>query len=325
MNKPSHPRRMSLLAATLGLCASVHATTTVDLTRATVAGDRLFDPAQATYLPAQQDGLQLSVRPQGRHLELSAEDTNGASHRIVLPDEMAQLAQVRVNSRQIVAIGWINGSLASAVAVFDRSSGLLVDRFWAYAPSLSPDGHHIAFARFYPSHGIDVWEDQYRVYDLTRAPEANRPAARAAVPGAGDAPDPLVDVGAAVYPIKPAELNRDFADIPAGRAHERASAFFWSADSSLLGFVDAQAGHASLVVATVPLSGPVSDQTRVAALPELDNRCGLGGTRKSCVTIPTGAIRLTVSAGEVAVAMQPDAESEKLTKVRVVDMRSAPK
>lgn len=319
----SHPPRMPLLAAVM-LCASVHATTTVDLTQATVSGDRLFDPARATYLPVQQDGLQLSVRPQGRHLELLTEDANGASQRIALPDEMAQLAQVRVNPRHIVAIGWINGSLASAVAVFDRSSGLLADRFWAYAPSLSPDGRHIAFAKFYPSHGIDAWEDQYRVYDLTLAPEANRPVAHATVPGAGDTADPLVDVGAVMYPVKRAELNRDFSEIPAGHAHERASAFFWSADSSLLGFVDAQAGRASLVVTAVPLPGPVSGHTRVAALPDLDNRCGLSGIRKSCTVVPTGAIRLTVGTGEVSVALQSEAASNKLMKIRLADMRPAP-
>ena len=286
-------------AAALFASAPLLAVTVVDVDHSTVEGDKLFDPNNAEYAPSTQQGHRLELRSEGLRLELRVTPLGAAAYAVMLSNGTAQVRQVRVSGERIVVVGWMNGSLASEVTVLDRASGRLVDTFWCYEPSLSPDGRHIAFVKFFPSHFIDQWESQYRLYDLSRDAESNRPALRDAEPS--DSRGPLVDVGIALYPLVPTELDR--SEIPSGQEHERTSAFGWSADSRRLGFVDAQAGVARLVMVQLPVAAPFSLSTQIAVLPELGTLCAHAPEDTKCTFLSADWVQVNAGSNQPTVTV----------------------
>jgi hypothetical protein len=266
---------------------------TIDASTGKVDGDRLFDPSNATYRSFTQGGYQVKISAdRSRALQVALTAT-GHETRFSVPQEAAQIHRVRVAQGRLIVTGWTNGALANSVAIFDIRSGQLVDRFWAYAPSISPDSRYIAFSKFYPSHGIERWEDQYRLYDLARSPQENRPRLRQPVQGEGNNPNEQIDVGLALFPLSAQELDRDWADIPEGDQHERASEFGWSPDSAELAVLDAHRGKVSVILTSLPLAGKAPTQVLVAPVPELNLRCG-AGVRSACKVIPPDTVQLKV-------------------------------
>ena len=314
---------LSATAVLLGIGTPLHAATVVDVDRGTVQGERLFDPAGAAYAAVQVSGHRIGLRRLGTRLELSVSPPDASAYTVLLDPEIAQVRQVRIHGQRLVVFGWMNGSLAVDVSVHDRLTGGAIDRFWSYDATSSPDGRYIAFQKFYPSHFIDQWESHYRLYDVSRDPGANRPALRRSEPGEAGA-DARVDVGVALYPVSPGELDRDSADATPGTSHALASPFAWSPDSRRLGFVDVQGSAAQLVTVQMPVASPLSLSTRMAPLPELGTLCNEGSSGRSCATLARDHLRLSLSDAAARVTVQRPGASQVEREVSVPASRFAP-
>src|ERR1035438_4901749 len=65
---------------------------------------------------------------------------------------------------------------AHFVGVIGTNPVKLLDHFWTSGePALSPDNHYVIFDRFYPAHGADNYDDQYRLYDVLGTRASNWP------------------------------------------------------------------------------------------------------------------------------------------------------
>jgi hypothetical protein len=201
------------------------------------------------------------------------------AERVPLPDYLDQVYAIhRVAPNRALLLADLPAG-AQFAGIIETPPARLIDSFWSAAkPSLSPDNRYILFVRFYPMHGADSYDDQYRLYDVLGTRASNWPE-RPAQDGPPTAPvsyDPTL-AGIPVYPLKAGELGRENTNIEDGQAHERASEIIWSADSRKAVFADAQGGAMSLVVVTMPPGGGGKPQTAVHMLVGSENACqGLG-------------------------------------------------
>lgn len=293
-------RLLPLAIALAALGSAAAAQSSVDLAAGTVRAGKLFDPARASYTPVQQAGYRIEARRTGSTLELAVTPPAGTAYVLALAPELAQLRQVLVAGDRLWAIGWMNGAGASDVSLYRAADGRLLDRFWAYQPLPSPDGRYVAFQKFHPSHFIDQWETQYRLYDAALAPAANRAALRTPLAGepAGDA---LVDVGLALYPLAPGELDRDASDLTPASAHSAGSGFAWSTDSRRVAFVDVQGGRARLVSAALGTARP---QVTAAPLPELGLLCAGAPEGRACTSLSPDFVSLALGRADATLTVQ---------------------
>ena len=203
---------------------------------------------------------------------------------ISLPREIDQVDVVRgAPQNRAIVIAEI-GSGAYEVVVMQTDPAKLLDKFLASkAVSLSPDNRYVLFVRFYPMHGGEGYDDQYRLYDVqgnrsTNWP--NRPAqdVRPNMPANYD--ETLA--GVPVYPVKVGELGRMNTFVPEGHEHLEASDFNWTTDSSKVAFADVQGNVISLVVVTVPTAEKRKPQTAIYPLVGLENVCGNPDEGEGC-------------------------------------------
>ncbi len=204
------------------------------------------------------------------------------AERVPLPDSLV-LEQVyaihRAPQNHAVLLADLSAG-AQFVGIIGTSPAKLLDSFWSSAtPSLSPDNHYVLFVRFYPMHGADNYDDQYRLYDVLGTRSSNWPD-RPAQDGPPNLPANYDDTlaGVPVYPLKAGELGRDNTNVEDGQVHQKASKFIWSVDSSKVVFADVQGGVISLVVVSMPIGGNGKPQTIVHPLVGPENAClGSGG------------------------------------------------
>jgi hypothetical protein len=139
------------------------------------AGEKLFDPANRPLISYRDFDTYLSVVRRGERLSVLVEAYGRIGSPVDLPDEFAQVDQIQKGpDDKAIVLGRATG-LVSEVAIIDIRKRSLLDHFWAYQPKSSPNGRWIAFVKFFPAHGAYLPEDQYRLYDLTRTPQENRP------------------------------------------------------------------------------------------------------------------------------------------------------
>jgi len=286
--------RAAASAILVAAALSAAAQTAVDVASGSVRGDKLFDPAHAVYAAATVAGWGIAIDNDRGRLGVAVTPPGAAPYVIALNPEAAQVYRVLIAGERLVVLSWMNGSLATEVAIYDRNTGASVDRFWCYGAAPSPDGRWIAFVKFFPSHGVAQWESQYRLYDLALDARSNRPPLRTVEPG-GQGRDPLVDVGSALYPVAPGERDRQPLSATVDSLHEQGSAIAWSSDSRRLGFVDRQGGVARLVVVEMPAASPVSLSTKVASLPQWGRVCGQAVSGANCRVIAADNVRIDLN------------------------------
>jgi hypothetical protein len=203
--------------------------------------------------------------------------------RAPLPDLLEQVYAIhRAAPNRAVLLADLSAG-AKFIGIIGTSPAKLLDSFWSSAgPSLSPDNRYVLFVRFYPMHGADNYEDQYRLYDVLGTRASNWPE-RPAQDGPPTEPinyDSTL-AGVPVYPLKAGELGRENTNIEDGQVHQRASEFIWSADSSKVVFADVQGGVISLVVVSMPTAAGGKPQTVVYPLAGTENVC-LGTSEAEC-------------------------------------------
>lgn len=216
-----------------------------------------FDPAHQKPLVYSDKSLRatLVVGPERDSLRV-LNRTTGREVQIDLPFEMAQVDEIRpgIGSKLIVR-GMVNGS-GSEVVLIDTRSDKLADKFLGYLPSLSPDGRHIVFIKFYPMHFSGSTEAHYMLYDLAKDSKGNRPTG-------GIAADDK-NVGIPVYPPQIGNKAGDNVELTSSFVHNSASAgFFWKPDSTAFFFADRlePENEITLVLADVARGGKITLKT----------------------------------------------------------------
>ncbi|MGD0831585.1 MAG: hypothetical protein ABR907_11610 [Terracidiphilus sp.] len=200
---------------------------------------------------------------------------NTPAERVPLPAILEQVNAIhRAAPNRAVLLADLSAG-ARFVGIIGTSPAKLLDSFWSSAaPSLSPDNRYVLFIRFFPMHGADNYDYQYRLYDVlgTRALNwPDRPAHDAPPNSPTNFDDTLA--GVPVYSLKPGELGRQNTNIEEGEVHQSASDFIWTADSSKVVFADAQAGVISLVVVSMPTVAGGKPHTSVYPLAGSENVC----------------------------------------------------
>jgi hypothetical protein len=208
---------------------------------------------------------------------------SAAAERVPLPDILEQVYAIhRTAPNRAVLLADLSAG-AKFVGVIGTSSVKHLDSFWSSAdPSLSPDNRYVLFVRFYPMHGAEGEDDQYRLYDVLGTRSSNWPD-RPAQDGPPTEPinyDSTL-AGVPVYPLKAGELGRENTNVEEGQEHKSASDFIWTADSSKVAFADVQGGVISLIVVAVPPGGKGEPQTVVHPLVGVENVC-LGPGEGAC-------------------------------------------
>jgi hypothetical protein len=185
-----------------------------------------------------------------------------------LADVLQKFSDARIfNDRVIVIAGLFSGDV-SRIVIVDMKTGLIIDKFFCYAPSISPDGKYIVFIKFYPAHGVSSVEDHYAVYDSARSPADNRPRA-----GRTDA----ATVGDVFYPRATGNQEGDNVDITGRPLHQMSGEkFFWMNDAKGFVFAD-RYGDDLRAVSVIILKGKPQVHTLQIDLADL---CG---TESSCV------------------------------------------
>ncbi len=286
---------------------------------------KLFDPVSAKYKQITQNGLSLDVGRVGEQLKIRVSESGTAKYEVLLAVEIVQLQEIRVGSQHIIAVGWMNGALASSAVILDRANGKTVDNFLGYRMAVSPDARYIAFHKFYPAHGLESVDTQYRIYDATLSPVENRIPYRTVRPG-DISLDKLIDVGAVIFPLKPGELDQDPADTEPSLLHWPGSSFFWAKNSLRVAFVDLQEQTARLVVTDFPLSDSVSTSTFVKTLEEMGKICTAVSLSGSCNRIVTDHVSLKHGGSKIDLAWKTaDDATPKHTSVFISKMKKAPR
>jgi len=271
---------------------------------ATMPDELLFDPGHFSY------GVAAPIRSNGHEIRVTRGTSkvpihlawrlpSGEARDIALPEVVAQVAQAWVAHGRLVVQGWLNGALATEIDIYDAGSGKRVDRFWCYGAIGSFDGRRIAFVKFYPSHGSKSPESQYRMYDLARPPELNRPSYRRDDEAS---PADATRAGVALFPLAASEIDRDNFDVPEDRAHQQVSHFSWSPDGRELAWIDGQGGHAALIVVdTAGVVEPGRVIVHRAPVPRLDTLCSLS-TKDDCFNAPAELIDVSFAVDGFSIA-----------------------
>ena len=210
------------------------------------SGGVLFNPLQQKPVSYEDSSFRMAlIGPPGKFaLQVEEKATSGGKHFVQLPEEVAQVNEIRrVQGAKAAVVAMVNGDVWECIIV-DLNNARLADKFLCYEPNVSPDGQFISFVKFFPPHGGDDPEDHYMLYDLSKDAAGNRPS--------GVAANDSKAVGVTVYPVGTG--NRPFDNIhhaePA--AHRLSSAgFFWNAAGNKVVFADAYEGQISVIAVSI--------------------------------------------------------------------------
>jgi hypothetical protein len=213
--------------------------------------DAPFDPLHPMPVSYRDDDISMTLDFSKPNLSIVLQKKVGGQHAISLPEEIAQVNEIRRGpANRGLVVGESSGDL-SAFAVLDLNAAKVSDVVWAYAPDVSPNARYVAFIKFFPTHGYgdsDGPEDHYMLYDLMQTASQNRP------PGIKASRPDLV--GTTVYPPSIGNREADNLGIPQGKAHIAATdGFFWSPTSDRYVFADTYQGVLTLVMIRLDSAG----------------------------------------------------------------------
>jgi hypothetical protein len=225
---------------------------------------------------------------EGPALIIQAAD--GAVRTVGLGNVMSSVNAMLRHVDRLIVIGETAGGGACEVRIIDWKNGELVDRFWAYDASVSPDGSLIAFVRFYPVHFVEGPESQYRLYRLDATPERNR----SFYAGQRQQDNPVhADVGQPLDMTTASATPRANLRLSDEQAHDHLSRLFWSADSRQIGFIDAQGKTLKAVVVRVPLSANEPPQPQTQSIDGLNSICRRGMSPDGCGSLSIDDVSLS--------------------------------
>jgi hypothetical protein len=125
----------------------------------------------------------------------------------------------------------------------DRKDGAILDGFWGYSPSLSPDGRWLMMRRMHAVQAGGATDD-YLLYDADASASKNRSPVISR--------DDPKTAGVLVYPVLREEESRDNANLPDKELHSfRSDGFYWTPDSKSVAFGDFYEGKLNLILVKV--------------------------------------------------------------------------
>ena len=190
----------------------------------------------------QDDGTFIITSGESGKFKLEITRPGRQAVRVDLPDDVAQINGIDpAPGNKAVVIG-MGSSAVDTVEIVDTLNPHILDHFWAYDATLSPDGQFISFIKFFPPHFVEGPTDHVMVYDVTRSASENRPA--------GIELDDQINVGRAVYPanIQTTDSNVGVPESEVTRVS--LDMFFWAPDSSTFIFPAAFRTQMDLVMVT---------------------------------------------------------------------------
>jgi hypothetical protein len=207
-----------------------------------------FHPEHQNAIIERAGDYTLRLTGQGSSLRATLSRSGRLSQSVTLPSELAQVDKIEfVAAKKVAILGRLNGD-ASEVIVLGLDNFEIVDRFYCYAPILSPDKRLLAFIKFFPSHFVEGVSDIYLLYDFRESPAGNRSLGV----NVGD----VQNVGRIVYPPQLNDKTSDNTGKPESEIHMLESgALFWSPTGDRLVFADRYQGKISLVIANISRSG----------------------------------------------------------------------
>jgi hypothetical protein len=195
--------------------------------------------------------------------------------KVTLPAYINQVYSIRrADASRIVVLAHASAG-TYYVGILRTDASHVIDEFWtSAAPGISPDNRYILLVRFYPMHGAEGYDDQYRLYDVLNNQTANWPNRPAQAAPAGQPINYDASMaGVAVYPLDPSARERQNTFVAEGEEHARASLFVWDAESRRVVFGDYTGGALSFVIVAVPTSGERYPETSVYRVPTDQNPC----------------------------------------------------
>jgi len=147
-----------------------------------------------------------------------------------LPREVIEVNTItRSDGDMFIVISDIGGG-GRDVAVVDSKHATLIDHFWCYQPSLSPNHRYIAFKRFFPEHGVD--DQQSSNFEMLYDVAVDAAQNRASPPAKGD----RINHGRLLYPPEYKTVKTIRGAIPI--THTFPSPAVWSVDSKKFVLLD---------------------------------------------------------------------------------------
>jgi len=174
---------------------------------------------------------------------------NGTTHEFTLQNETAQVDELHIiKAFRIAVIGRVLAN-TSIVSIVNSHTGRLIDSFYCFYPTVSPDRRLVAYVKVFPAHFVEGTSAEYLLYDFELSPQENRPSSKAA--SLGD----HMNVGFPIYPPGSLNLPSDNVLVAADKTHTIASdGFFWSKDSKMLGFADLWGRSTSVILADLSVN-----------------------------------------------------------------------
>jgi hypothetical protein len=209
------------------------------------------------------------------------------AERVLLPDYIEQVDSIRRSGNDRVVVLADLAAGAHYIGVIATDPAELLDQFWTSAPpGLSPDNRYVVFVRFYPMHGAEGYDDQYRLYDVLGSRAINWPGRPAQDAPAGEIINyDASKAGVPVYPLSAAEVGRDNTNVPEAEVHHLLSYFVWDTNSKRVMFADETNGRVSLVLVGVPSDPKQNPTTLTYALAGDQSPCSAACQSKNIGTL----------------------------------------
>lgn len=186
--------------------------------------------------------------PTGERLQFGVQRSDGENGDFFLANDTAQVdALYIVGTSEGIVVGRVLAS-TSIISLVNIESGKLLDSFYCFSPSVSPNKKYIAFEKVFPAHFNANVSAEYMLYNLQKSPQENRQV--------GTSINNKIDVGTAIYPPGSRNTLGDNLSI-AGRARHTmlSDTYYWSAGSSRVAFADRSGGKLSIVLVHLEESG----------------------------------------------------------------------
>lgn len=219
--------------------------------------------------------FRLDLDASGKSWSVLVQPNSGSVDRVQLPYVITYVDAIHLAApHRAVLLAELSAG-ARYVGIIAIKPAQMIDSFWTSGRlALSPNNRYVLFVRFYPAHGADNYDDQYRLYDVLGTRSSNwpkRPAQDAPPTEPVNYDESLA--GMPVYPLKADEVNRENTNVPDGQEHQSASEFHWSDDSSKVLFADVQGRIITLVVVYPSMGGKGETRTLVHSLVGPENVC----------------------------------------------------
>ncbi|MCE4538925.1 hypothetical protein LXT12_16865 [Pelomonas sp. P7] len=216
-----------------------------------------------------------------------AQSSTGPSTEFSVPTTVANITSVWKLGELVIALGEVVPSRGyQEIDIFDSRTGQLLDAFWGYNMSVSPDRTKVAFVRPFPITGVEGVESQYMLFNLAKPRRDQR-----------ELDDRRMNAGEQIYP----SVVRPNVNVSPLEAHTLASTLKWSPDGQELVFLDVVSSQVYLTMISPFSSSRGKNITSRRLIPELNKLCMVNASN-DCINSPPNQIDLSFRSQEIQIA-----------------------